>query len=153
MPTDPSPVTCPTCGAPAEVAELAEVAVAADAVVVRIQGLARATCGAGHVHLLPDRAAHHAGTGVRERFVVARTRGLLRRRERCGDCGDELILPPRQSDRPAPLDVGGRVLTILVESPMVRCPSCGRDQLPAAVGPTVDALVAAAVEQAATGGP
>lgn len=139
---------CPRCGAPAEVVDLPEAAMQSGDVTVRVQGLARARCDAGHATTLPTDASTHAIARVDEMLLVSAVRGMVRRREVCGACDGALDLPPRNSHRPVSLDVDGRVLTLIVESPMVRCPDCGREQLPAHVGAVVPGLVAAAVEQA-----
>lgn len=143
-------VPCPRCGEPAEVTNCPEAAVQAGDATVRIQGLARATCPAGHATTLPPDAAAHAGAKVDEMLLVSTTRGLVRRREVCGACEGALDLPPRNSYRPVSLDVDGRVLTVIVESPMVRCPDCGREQLPVHVGAALAELLTAAVAQAGT---
>lgn len=141
-------IPCPRCGEPAEVTDRPEAAVGAGDTTVRIQGLARATCPAGHATTLPAEAATHASAKVDEMLLVSHVRGLVRRREVCGDCEADLGLPPRNSHRPVSLDVDGRVLTVIVESPMVRCPDCGREQLPVHVGAALPDLVTAAVAQA-----
>lgn len=141
-------IPCPRCGEPAEIADCPEAAVGAGDTTVRILGLARATCPAGHTTTLPAEAAAHASAEVDEMLLVSVTRGLVRRREVCGVCEGELALPPRNSHRPVPLDVDGRVLTVIVESPMVRCPDCGREQLPVHVGAALPDLLTAAVAQA-----
>lgn len=137
---------CPGCGAAATVTEVPEAAVGADDLVVRVQGLARAACPAGHLHVLPHDAADRAIVEIGERLVSAGTRGVLRRREVCGFCRAGLDLPPRPSHRPVPVPVDDRVLTVVVEAPMVRCPACGRDQLTATAGGAVAGLVRAAVD-------
>jgi hypothetical protein len=138
-------ITCPTCSADVRVTETPEVAMGAGDVVVRVQGLGRATCPAGHSHVLPVDAADRAADEVAERLVGARTRGVLRRREVCGFCDADLDLPPRPSHRPVPVPVDDRVLTVVVEAPMVRCPACSHDQLTAAAGAAVAGLLQAAV--------
>lgn len=145
-------IPCPRCDEPATVADCAEAAVQSGDATVRVQGLARATCPAGHVTMLPPDAAAHANAKVDEMLLVSTTRGLVRRREVCGACEGTLALPPRNSDRPVSLDVDGRVLTVIVESPMVRCPDCGREQLPLHVGAALPDLLTAAVAQAAAAG-
>ncbi len=75
-------------------------------------------------------------------------RGVVRRREVCGDCGADLVLPPTRTERAVPVDVAGRVLTIVVGAAMVRCPDCAREQLPASVAEALPALVDATVEAA-----
>jgi hypothetical protein len=143
---------CPTCDRPAEVAEVAESAMQSGDVVVRVAGLAVATCSAGHRHRLPQGAVDAALAAVAEQLQVTRTRGLLSRRDMCGDCGADLRLPAWHSERPVPFDVDGRVLTVHVRAPMVRCPECAREQLTAAPARVLPDILAAAVE-AATAAP
>lgn len=141
-------VSCLRCDEPAEVADRPEAAMQAGDTTVRVQGLAAARCRAGHATTLPVDAAAHAIAKVDEMLLVSLTRGLVRRREVCGACEGDLVLPPRNSYRPVSVDVDGRVLTIIVESPMVRCPDCGREQLPVHVGEALPGLLTAAVDQA-----
>lgn len=141
-------ISCPRCGERAEVVDCPEAAVQAGDTTVRVHGLALAHCPAGHTTTLPVDAAAHAVAKVDEMLLVSATRGLVRRREVCGACQGELVLPPRTSHRPVSLDVDGRVLTVIVESPMVRCPDCGREQLPVHVGTAIPDLLTAAVSRA-----
>ncbi len=113
---------------------------------MRVQGLAAARCPAGHTSGLPVEATPRAVDKVAEMLLVSGTRGVVRRRAVCGACEADLTLPARHSDRPVSLDVDGRVLTLVVECPMVRCPDCGREQLPAHVGEALPDLIAAAVD-------
>lgn len=150
MPASASPsATCPRCGRPTEVTEAAESAMQADDVVVRVAGLARATCDAGHVTLLPASAAPAAQAAVDHQLQVARERGVVRRRRACGDCGATLVLPAWRSERPVPVDVDGRVLTICVQAAMVRCPDCAREQLTPAAAAVLPSVLAAAVDAVA----
>lgn len=141
-------IPCPRCGEPATVAELGEAAMQAGDVVLRIAGLAEATCPRGHVTRLPHDATAEVRRAVDEQLLRTDRRGVVRRREVCGDCAAELVLPPTRTERAVPVDVAGRVLTIVVGAPMVRCPDCAREQLPASVGEVLPALVDATVEAA-----
>lgn len=141
-------VPCPRCGEPADVVERPEAAMQAGDTTVRVQGLAAAHCPAGHASALPVDATPLAVARVAEMLLVSGTRGVVRRREVCGACDADLTLPGRRSDRPVSLDVDGRVLTLVVECPMVRCPDCGREQLPVHVGEALPDLIAAAVASA-----
>ena len=142
-------IACPRCGEPSEVDEAPETAMQAGDVTVRVAGLGRARCPAGHVELLPRDAATAATRAVTDRLLAARTRGVVRRREVCGACDAELVLLPVHTERAVPVDVDGRVLTITVGAPMPRCPDCGREQLTAAAAATVGDVVTAAVDAAA----
>ncbi len=141
-------VPCPRCGLPADVVERPEAAMQAGDTTVRVQGLAAVRCPAGHASALPVDATPRAIASVAEMLLVSRVRGVVRRRAVCGACEADLTLPARTSDRPVSLDVDGRVLTLVVECPMVRCPDCGREQLPAYVGEALPDLVAATVASA-----
>ena len=136
---------CPRCGEPSELEEVAETAMQAGDVTVRVAGLAWSRCVAGHDALVPRGAATAATEAVSDRLLAARTRGVVRRREVCGACDAELVLLPVHTERAVPVDVDGRVLTITVGAPMPRCPDCGREQLSAAAAAVVDDVVEAAV--------
>ena len=136
---------CPECGEPTEVEELPETAMQAGEVVVRVAGLARARCTAGHTTLLPPDAEAAARGAVDDRLLAARTRGVVRRRDVCGACDAELVLLPVRTERAAPVDVAGRVLTVTVGAPMARCPDCGREQLVPSAAARVHGVVDAAV--------
>lgn len=142
-------IPCPRCDEPAEVVDQPEAAMQAGDTTVRVHGLARARCPSGHATTLPVDATPRAVAEVEVMLLVADTRGVVRRREVCGACGGELALPPRRSHRPVSVDVDGRVLTLIVESPMVRCPDCGREQLPRHVGTALADLITAAVASVA----
>lgn len=145
-------VACPRCGRPAQVDAITERAMQADEVVVRVAGLARATCEAGHTTVVPATAPSRAQAAVQDQLQTARTRGVIRRRDVCGDCGGELVLPAWRSERVVPLDVDGRVLTITVRAPMRRCPDCAREQLTPAAAAVVASVVAAAIDEAVVPG-
>lgn len=142
---------CPTCSEPVSATPAAEQAVATGPLTVRVTGLVVATCPGGHRHVLPHDAAARTAAGVRQALLAARAGGLLRRRDRCGDCGADLVLPPRHTDTPVPIELDGHVLTVVVEAPMARCPDCGREQLPPDVMTGVAPALQAAVRAAADG--
>ena len=141
-------IACPQCTQPATVTEAGEAAMQAGDVVVRIAGLAEAVCPSGHVTRVPRGAAEAARGAVDAQLLRAQSRGVVRRREVCGDCGADLVLPPTRTERAVPVDVAGRVLTIVVGAPMLRCPDCAREQLPASVAGALPTLVDATVEAA-----
>ena len=141
-------IACPRCDEAATITELGEAAMQAGDVVLRIAGLADATCPTGHLTRLPRDAGAVVRGAVDEQLLHAERRGVVRRREVCGDCGADLVLPPTRTERAVPVDVAGRVLTIVVGGPMVRCPDCAREQLPIAVAEALPGLVDATVEAA-----
>lgn len=143
-----STLPCPDCGDPAEVAPLAEVAMEERDVLVRIQGLVRTTCPRGHRSVGPVDAGARATAVVHDLLLTAGTRGLLRRHPVCGQCGADLVLLPRVTDTPVPMELDGRVVTPIVEAPMSRCPDCGREQLTGETAERVDRVLAAAVASA-----
>lgn len=143
---------CPTCHAPAELEVVPESAMQAGDVVVRVAGLARGRCRDGHVHLLPEEAADTARAAVDEQLLVARERGVVRRRRVCGDCGADLVLPPTRTERAVPVDVAGTVLTVTVRAAMLRCPDCAREQLAPDDAAAMPAALEAAVEAALADG-
>lgn len=144
-------LVCARCGAPAEAAAVPEVALESGDVLVRVRGLANATCANGHDDLLPQDADEQLVAAVHEHLLVAVTRGVVRRRDACGACGAELVLPPRRTDTPVPFDVDGQVVTVVVDAPMARCPTCGLEQLQAGVASRVEDVMRACVEDARRG--
>ncbi len=145
MPT----ATCPTCGAPAMLVELRDAPMGAGEVVVRVAGLARSRCEAGHVQVVPAGATDALLAAIATQLPTAGTQGLVRRRDVCHDCGEALVLPPRRTERAVPEDVRGRVVTAHVEAPVIRCPACAREQLTGDVAAAVPSVLAAAVDAAA----
>lgn len=122
-------------------------------VVVRIQGLVRTTCPRGHRSVGPVDAGPRATTVVHDLLLTADTRGLVRRHPVCGQCGADLVLLPRVTDTPVPMELDGRVVTPVVEAPMSRCSDCGREQLTPETAARVDRALAAAVASADEPGP
>ncbi|MBW3620199.1 MAG: hypothetical protein KY461_08140 [Actinobacteria bacterium] len=122
---------CPTCGRDLErrPAGVGEVVVGSLRAVV--DGPVVAACPEGHVtgpvrpelgDLLLER--------VREELLVSR-RTALRRRLRCGACGDELTIPGRRTVRSVSLHVPAvGVVRVTFDLPMLRCPGCGQQQVP-----------------------
>lgn len=143
---------CPTCDAPAELAPVPETAMQAGEVVVRVAGLTRTRCDAGHVHLVPDAPVRPAREAIDQQLLVADQRGVVRRRAVCGDCGAELVLPPTRTERAVPVDVDGTVVTLTVAAAMVRCPDCAREQLTPQDADAVPVALDAAVAAARDGG-
>lgn len=118
-------------------------------VVVRVQGLVRLDCAHGHAQVAPADVGPRLVAEVRTMLLVAERRGVLRRREVCGQCGADLTLPPRHTDTPVPTELDGRVVTPIVEAPMARCPACGLEQLSPDTADRVDRVLQAAVRDAA----
>lgn len=114
-------------------------------VTVRLLGLGLLVCAERHRTVWPDGFATEAAQALDDMLLVSARRGVARRRDHCGSCGSELTLYPRHTDTPVPVDTGHHVVTIVVEAPMHRCPSCGREQLDqdarAAVRGALDAAV------------
>lgn len=143
-----SGAVCPVCGTPAELVALRDAPMGAGQVVVRVSGLARATCGAGHATIVPAGATEALLLAVATQLPTAAVRGLVRRQPVCHDCGEALVLPPRRTERAVPEDVGGHVVTAHVEAPVLRCPACAREQLTPEAAAGVPSVLAAAVEAA-----
>lgn len=117
-------------------------------VVVRVSGLGRITCRAGHASTVPPGAVDALLAATGSQLPDAGTRGVLRRRPVCHDCGEELVLPSRRTERAVPEQVDGQVVTAHVEAPLLRCPACAREQLTPDAAAAVPSLLAAAVEAA-----
>lgn len=145
-----SDLACPVCGAPAEQVALRDAPMGAGEVVVRVSGLVRATCRSGHTTVVPTGAVEALLGAVGTQLPAAGTRGVVRRRPVCHDCGEELVLPSRRAERAVPEDVDGQVVTAHVDAPLLRCPACAREQLTPEAAAAVPSVLAAAVE-AATG--
>lgn len=144
----PTTLACPTCGAPADVTALRDAPMGAGEVVVRVGGLLRTRCADGHVAVVPGDAVEALLAAVATQLPTAGTRGVVRRREVCHDCGEELALPPRRTERAVPEDVDGLVVTAHVEAPVLRCPACAREQLTPDAAAAVPSVLAASVEAA-----
>lgn len=141
---------CPVCGEPAELVTLRDAPMGAGEVVVRVSGLAQATCGAGHATVVPTSAVDALLAAVATQLPTAAVRGLVRLQPVCHDCGEALVLPPRRTERAVPEDVAGRVVTAHVEAPLLRCPACAREQLTPEAARAVPSVLAASVEAAAS---
>jgi hypothetical protein len=57
-------------------------------------------------------------------------------------------MPPRHTQTPVPVVYEGEVTTVLIECTMVRCPDCGREQVPSVVDGDLEAVVSSAIDQA-----
>lgn len=143
-------MACPVCGAPTRHVALRDAPMGAGEVVVRVSGLVRATCDGGHTTRLPGDAVDALLAAIATQLPTAARRGVVRRREVCHDCGEELVLPPRRTERAVPEDVDGLVVTAHVEAPVLRCPACAREQLTPEAAAAVPSVLAAAVGAAGT---
>ncbi|MBW3657990.1 MAG: hypothetical protein KY457_05085 [Actinobacteria bacterium] len=139
--------TCPVCGGELErrVRGVGEVVTGAVSAVV--EGAPVLACPQEHhvEELRPDLASVLA-TQVREDLLVSR-RTRLRRQHRCGACDAELTIPGRRTVRSVSRRVEGvGVVRVTFDLPVLRCPACGSEQLPAEVaerdlGPAVRAAL------------
>ncbi|MBY5163181.1 hypothetical protein [Salsipaludibacter albus] len=121
-------------------------------VVLRLEGVGVEVCDDGHVTVVDDGLADHLVASLRGQLLVAGRRRLLRR-DTCGNCGEDLALPPRTTETPVVDDDGPTVVTLVPVAPMVRCSACGREQYVAAVADRLEALVPRAVTAVAAGMP
>lgn len=150
--TDQSPeqpaATC-HCGRPARRLVAPTVEMEVDAAGLRVDGVVVDRCATGHATVADDDLAERIVAAVDERLLVSRSR-MLRSDDACGDCGGVLSLPGRATEVPVPFTAPSGVVTPTLAMTMVRCPDCGRDQVPASVRDVLPALAAAAVRHAAT---
>lgn len=126
--------TCRVCGRPlVRVSRDAE-QVEHGRLGVLVEGADVLACPEGHqreevVADLADRLV----AAAREELLAARS-GRLRRRARCGACGTDLTVPGRRTVRSVSTAVPGLgVVRLTLDLPLLRCPGCGREQLPAEV--------------------
>lgn len=116
-------------------------------VAVLLEGVPVPRCPVGHPQPAP---AELAGTAIlailRERIPVARSR--LLRADACSECGTALTLPGRRTRRSttARLPHGLAPVTTTYDLPMVRCPDCATEQVPADAGPDLEAATRAALD-------
>lgn len=139
-------MACHVCGTPAGLELVGEGAAAQGDVTVRLSPVPILRCGRGHAMVLTG-VTDQVTDEIAIQLLAARQR-RLRRGEVCGSCDAALILPPRRTETPVPVEVAGGVVTAVLESPMVRCPVCGREQMPAGVARVVGDVVTAAARLA-----
>jgi uncharacterized protein with PIN domain len=126
---------CPRCDRRLERRPLAPREVTHGTVAVVLEGADELVCPEGHHHepAPPDLLASLQRATGHDVLVSRRTR--LRKQLRCGACDAELTVPGRRTTRsvsaPVP-DVG--VVRATFDLPMLRCPDCGREQVPEEVG-------------------
>jgi hypothetical protein len=138
--------TCPVCAAPLERRPRAVGEVVVGAVSAVVEGAPVLVCPEGH-HREELRSDLDSllEQEVRE-AVLASRKPLLRRQLRCGDCDAELTVPGRRTQRSVSARVQGLgVVRVTFDLPMLRCPSCGLEQLPRKVA---DEDVPSAIRQA-----
>ncbi len=143
-------ITCPTCLQPAQRLPVVEGRAAGTAARVRVADLRVVHCrDNGHLGLAPRDIADRAAVVVAETLVHA-SRRRLRRTDHCGDCGEELTLAGRRTEVPVPVTVADGTVLVLVDTDMVRCPACGREQVPVDAGRELGRLVEHACADALT---
>ncbi len=112
---------------------------------VRIEGVGVLVCDDGHAEVADDDLAGHLLTAMDGQLLTARSRPL-RHDDACGDCGGLLTMPGRSTQTPVVDAAGPTVVTMTPSLPMVRCPDCGREQVPSAVGRALVDLVLVVVD-------
>lgn len=136
-------MTCEVCGA-ALTARQVEAVATVGPLTVELAPVEVAACPEGHTVVRLSVA--DVVDGVRGQVTVARRRRLARS-DRCGQCQADLVMPARGTQTPVPIVVDGQVVTVLLECPMVRCPDCGREQVPSEVDRVLDRAVASALDR------
>lgn len=101
-------------------------------VTARLAGVAVRVCDDDHVTVVDDDLAARLVAAMDTQLVGA-TRRRLRRDDVCGVCRAPLTLPGRTTETPVVDDTGPSVVTLSPTMEMVRCPSCGAEQLPTEV--------------------
>lgn len=95
-----------------------------------------ASCDCGHDAVLD--AADAVTAVFQERLPIAATRWL--RKPACAVCRSKLTLPARWTQVPVTVEQP-LLFTVTLDVPAVRCPSCGRDQLPRYARTDCDAAI------------
>lgn len=113
---------------------------------VRLEGVGAWVCDDGHAEVADGRLAARLLDAVDAQLLSARNRPL-RHDDACGQCGAVLTLPGRTTETPVIDDTGPTVVTLTPTLPMVRCPSCGREQVPATTSQALTDLVRAVVRE------
>ena len=135
--SDPSP--CDVCGRDRTRDRRGETTGAAGAVTVTFPSVPVLVCAAGHTRVAGDDLAGEVAGALQSTALVAR-RGWPWGPERCASCGTGLTMPPRRTLRSVrvTLDVDADAEAEVEPTfalPMIRCPSCAREQLPRAHRP------------------
>lgn len=126
------------------------VEVEVDAAGLRLDGVGLYRCVAGHTMIADHNLAQRILTAIDDHLLTSKSR-LLRRNDTCGDCEAALTLPGRRTEVPVPFPSPFGVVTPTMVTTMVRCPECGRDQLPRNVADLLPRLVSAAIDQISGG--
>lgn len=121
-----------------------------DAAGLRLDGVGVYRCEVGHTTIADHDLEQRILTAIDDRLLTSKSR-LLRRNDTCGDCAAPLTLPGRRTEVPVPFPSPFGVVTPTVVTTMVRCPECGRDQLPRGVADLLPRLVRAAIDQVSPG--
>lgn len=125
---------CPVCGRALERSPRRAGEVVRGAVSAIVEGAPVLACPQGHhTEELRSDLADILIAEVRDQLLVSR-RSRFRGRHRCGACAAELTIPGRRTVRSVSrsvADVG--VVRVTFDLPMLRCPGCGLEQLPAEV--------------------
>ena len=139
---------CTVCGAPTSRSVVPESAATLSGVTVYVAPVPVAVCELGHRQAVPG-LVDELASGIQERVLTATRKGW-RREPRCGQCAAPLTMPAYSTEVPVPVALPGGVVTVTLATRMVRCPDCGRTQLPvessAAWRGAVEAAVRFAVE-------
>jgi uncharacterized protein with PIN domain len=126
---------CPQCEQRLEHRPLGPREATHGSVAVVVEGAGELVCPEGHHRepASPDVLRSLRDAAGRDILVSQRTR--LRRQLRCGVCEAELTVPGRRTTRSvsAPVPDAG-VVRATFDLPMLRCPDCGREQVPEEVG-------------------
>lgn len=140
---------CARCGAATTTRPVPAPAHQLDEVTVEVRGLLASTCQAGHRQDVPADPMGACRRAVADQVLHASRKGF-RRGNACGACGVALTLPPRITEVPIPFDPDGVVVTVVVRAPLVRCPSCGEQQVTREVADLVDRALHASITAART---
>ena len=139
--------TCPECGRDTAAQVQVTTGVSAASIAVHGERLTVNHCDCGYVQVPSSlgRAARSTAGGS-----LPAARHTLLRPDRCRGCRAVLTMPGRRTERVVsvlPDDLP--VVTLRFDLPMIRCPACGMDQLPARARADVDVALAALLQAAA----
>lgn len=109
-------------------------------VTLRLEGVGAWRCDAGHVEAADRTLATRLRAALATQVVQARRR-RFRGVDRCGLCAADLTMPARSTETPVVDDTGPTVVTLTPTMPLVRCPQCGREQVPSEVGGVLQDLL------------
>jgi hypothetical protein len=138
--------SCTVCGAPTSRSVVAESAATLAGVTVYLAPVPVVLCERGHRQALPG-LVDELTSSIDEQ-VLAATRKGWRREPRCGQCAAPLTMPAYPTEVPVPVALPGGVVTVTLATRMLRCPDCGRAQLPAEADAAWRGAVEAAIDDA-----